>query len=187
MPRIVAGQAKGMALKVPNSARPTPDRVREALFSTLAHRGYLDDTCVIDLYAGSGACALEAASRGATSGTAVEASRAGAAIIQANAEKAGLHLQVINQKVERWLASAITEADLIFADPPYDLPEAELASVIEGAAQLLVFDGLLVVERSSRSPEPVWPEFMVRDQHKVWGDTAVWSAIRADYASSLES
>ena len=75
MPRLIAGQAKGKALKVQGKeVRPTSDKIRQALFNTLEHRFYVqfDHLNVLDLYAGTGALGLEALSRGATKGTWVE-------------------------------------------------------------------------------------------------------------------
>lgn len=88
MTRIVAGTAKGRTLAVPaQGTRPTSERVREALFSRLDHMGMLNSTRVLDLYAGSGALGLEAASRGAASVDLVENSSAAARIIARNIDR----------------------------------------------------------------------------------------------------
>ncbi|MEZ7897388.1 MAG: 16S rRNA (guanine(966)-N(2))-methyltransferase RsmD [Flaviflexus sp.] len=187
MPRIVSGTAKGMTIKVPKSARPTPDMVREAVFNRLTHRGYLDNTYVLDLYAGSGAFGLEAASRGARTVTAVEASREAASTIKANASKTGLEIHVVQQKVETFLATPGTQYDVIFLDPPYDLDQEALALALERAVPHLVHDGLLMVERSKHSGQPLWPEGIALDEHRSWGDTVIWSALHADYQRSLNS
>src|ERR671933_2420185 len=84
--RIVAGAAGGRRLRVPRGAtRPTSDRVREALFSRLEHEVDLDGARVLDLYAGSGALGLEAASRGAAAALLVDSAPAAAAACRANA------------------------------------------------------------------------------------------------------
>lgn len=187
MPRIVSGTAKGTTIKVPKSARPTPDMVREAIFSRLEHRGYLDNTDVLDVYAGSGAFGLEAASRGARTVTAVDANREAVSTIKANAKKTGLDVLVVNQKAEAFLGTIGRSYDLIFLDPPYDMAEEVLANAIAKAAPLLVHDGLLLVERDKHSPEPTWPSSLVKDDEKIWGDTVIWSALGAEYARSLDS
>ncbi len=86
MTRIISGAAGGRRLQTPpgSSTRPTSDRVREALFSRLEHRGLLDGAHVLDLYAGSGALGLEAASRGAALVLLVESHRAAAKVIRSN-------------------------------------------------------------------------------------------------------
>lgn len=183
--RIVAGSAKGMSLRVPKSARPTPDRVRESIFSTLGNRGYLDDTLVLDLFAGSGAFGLEAASRGVRGVTAVDLSREATGIILSNAKKTGLDVKVVNSKASTYLGSVVTEFDLIFMDPPYSMTDEQLVPVLEAAVPRLVDDGILLVERDKFAGEPPWPEGLVLDDEKTWGDTVIWSALRADYARRL--
>ena len=90
MPRIVAGVAGGRRLAVPPSARPTTDRVREALFNVLAARLDLDGLRVLDLFAGSGALGLEALSRGADSVLLVDSDRRAAEVIARNVKALGL-------------------------------------------------------------------------------------------------
>lgn len=187
MPRIVSGTAKGMTIKVPKSARPTPDMVREAIFSRLLHRGYLDGTDILDLYAGSGAFGLEALSRGAARVTAVEASREAVNTIMANAKKTGLSLQVVHGKVDTYLTTTAVIYDLIFLDPPYDMDNETLASALEKSVSHLEYDGLLMVERDKHSGEPHWPDGIVLDEQRTWGDTVIWSALHADYQRSLNS
>lgn len=193
MTRIVAGSAKGHKLLVPKSGtRPTSERVREALFSRLAHYGYLDGCIVLDLFAGSGALALEALSRGALSATCVDASAGAAKVIRANATALGVKLDVVNQKVQTYLALAAEaemsnpaeqekknaqKFDLVFIDPPYDFGEDTLEETLYLLHPLLKHDAMVVVERSSRAPEPSWPEFLVLDDVRKWGDTRVWSAV----------
>ena len=90
MTRIVAGSAKGRVLAVPaKGTRPTSERVREALFSRLDHWGALEGAHVLDLYAGTGALALEALSRGAASADLVEKSAAAARLAARNASACG--------------------------------------------------------------------------------------------------
>lgn len=178
MTRIIAGSAKGSILQVPKSGtRPTSEKVREALFSRLVHRGYVEECRVLDLYAGSGAIGLEAASRGAASVVLVESNPAAAKIIQANARATGLNVSVVKQSVASYLSSLHSiEFDLAVLDPPYDVGEEELALVLSLLASHLVSDALIVVERSKRSPEPIWPDGYELDDQRTWGDTCVWSA-----------
>ena len=104
MTRIISGSAGGRRLRTPpgSSTRPTSDRVREALFSRLEHRGLLDDTRVLDLYAGSGALGLEAASRGAADVVLVESQRGAATAIRANITAVGHpSVRLVADTVER--------------------------------------------------------------------------------------
>src|SRR5579884_4185718 len=96
--RIISGKWRGRAIEAPPShaTRPTADRVRETLFSMLASRiGSFEDLRVADLFAGSGALALEALSRGAAQATFVEDQSAAAAIIRRNCEKLGASFRII--------------------------------------------------------------------------------------------
>ncbi len=179
MTRIVAGSAKGRTLKVPaKGTRPTSERVREALFSRLDHLGYLADCEVLDLYAGSGALGLEAASRGASHVECVEVSRQAAQLIRQNVRELGLDVVVTNAKVETWLAGTPNRRfDLVLADPPYDLGEEALAAMLGALVPHLASDALVVVERSVRSPEPAWPKELELSDERRWGDTRAWSAV----------
>jgi 16S rRNA (guanine966-N2)-methyltransferase len=183
--RIIAGFAGSLALKVPGrGTRPTSDRVREAIFSALDARGVIPGARVLDLYAGSGALGLEAASRGAAAVTLVErapaaaaACRANAATLMRNAPKdSAPRIQVAAQGVQGFLASAIGPWDIVFADPPYDLPQAELAAVLSALTARLAPDATVLLERSSRSSAPAWPAGITGGRRKNYGDTALWWA-----------
>lgn len=183
MTRIIAGRAGGRTLRTPPGAgtRPTSDRVREALFSALDARGVVAGAAVLDLYAGSGALGLEAVSRGARSVDLVESDRRAASVISANAEGLGLpdvRLRVRAMTVTHHLAGSDTAYDLVFVDPPYDLSEAALADVLTalGAPGRLTDRALVVVERSSRSPEPSWPPDWTADRARKYGETTLWFA-----------
>lgn len=179
MARIIAGVARSRPLRVPEGARPTPDRVREALFSSLEHRGYIEGCRILDLCAGSGALAFEALSRGAACATAVDISRAARAALTANARSLGLDLDIVTAKAQTFLAQDAHIYDLIFLDPPYAMGEEELADLVALAAERLVDDGLIVVERDKRSPEPTVPAGFVAKARR-FGDTVLWSARRAE-------
>ncbi|MDR1791525.1 MAG: 16S rRNA (guanine(966)-N(2))-methyltransferase RsmD [Propionibacteriaceae bacterium] len=162
MTRIIAGSAKGQRLAAPAGAdtRPTTDRVREAVFSLIldwagtvseppetALRGF----SFLDLYAGSGAVALEAASRGAAPVVAVEQNPKTAALIKANAQRTGLSVQVLAQSVN---TAALTGSfDVVYADPPYALAGGSVTTAIAALADAghLAADALVIVERSTRS------------------------------------
>jgi 16S rRNA (guanine966-N2)-methyltransferase len=193
--RIIGGTAKGRTLQTPpgDGTRPTSDRVREALFSSLeAQLGSLHGLRVLDLYAGSGAVGLEAASRGASAVTAVESDRRTATVVTANAVALGLPVAVVAQPVAKALAVPPTVPyDVAFLDPPYPMGDTE---VVE-ALGLLVTRGWLsdgaavVLERSARSVEPAWPAGLGplpgKRSSKRYGDTVLWYLRRAHHDEAL--
>jgi 16S rRNA (guanine966-N2)-methyltransferase len=185
MTRIVAGRFGGRSLQVPpKGTRPTSDRVREAIFSRLEHLDALDGARVLDLYAGSGALGLEAASRGAREVVLVDANRRAADVARRNVSTLGAQgeVRVVADSAERFAAGAAPADgasgrgfDLVFLDPPYDLAEDALAAVLGhlAAPGVLADRAVLVVERSTRSPEPAWPAGLVAFARKDYGETAV--------------
>jgi 16S rRNA (guanine966-N2)-methyltransferase len=185
--RIIGGSAKGRRLQTPtgDATRPTTDRVREALFSALeAQFGGLHGLRFLDLYAGSGAVGLEAASRGAVAVTAVESDRRTAALIGTNARALGFAVEVLAQPVVRALgASPSTPYDVVFADPPYPLDAVEVSEALAALVDngWLSTGAAVVVERSARSVEPGWPAGLGVIRHKKYGETALWYLRRADH------
>lgn len=181
MTRIISGRAGSITLEVPaNGTRPTSDRVRESLFSALESADSIRDATVLDLYAGSGALGLEAASRGATTVTLVERSAPAAAITKRNAAKVQralggtTTLRVQATSVAAFLKRATGGADLVFIDPPYELGDAELHTALTLLVPLLTEHATVVIERAGRSPEPPLPEGLEHLRHKTYGDTTLW-------------
>ena len=181
MTRIIAGIAGGLRLVAPRGSdtRPTSDRVREALFSRIeAEFGSLEGLRFLDLYAGSGAVGLEAWSRGAGVVKLVEQDRKTAALIAKNAAAVGFpKAKIVATSVASFLSSPPTAPyDIVFLDPPYALPDAEvakdLAMLIDGGR--LAAGAMVIVERSSRSPEPIWPGGIELIRDKKYGDTRIW-------------
>lgn len=186
MTRIIAGSVGGRRLSTPTGrgTRPTSDRVREAVYSRLAHLDVLAGAHVADLYAGSGALGLEAASRGAASVLLVEHDRSAAQVATRNARELGLReVTVRRDTVERVLAGPRAGAplDVVLVDPPYDLSEEALAAVLGRLVDgdWLAPEAVVVVERSSRSPEPRWPQGLSVVDDKRYGETSVWYAEHA--------
>jgi 16S rRNA (guanine966-N2)-methyltransferase len=160
--------------------RPTSDRVREALFSRLEHHGLLDDTHVLDLYAGSGALGLEAASRGASLVILVESDKKAAKVIAGNIAIVGVPgVRVVTDTVERVLRAGPPtgiRVDLVFLDPPYDVGEEALTEVLTALLKhgWLAPEAFVVVERSTRSPQPTWPRGLELSGEKRYGETTIW-------------
>ena len=182
MTRIVAGSAKGRTLAVPKSGtRPTSERVREALFSRLDHMNVLEGATVLDLFAGTGALGLEALSRGAARATLVEKASAAARVASANVRATGLPARVVTADVRAYLGARSGEAltgenDLVFIDPPYDIPEGDMTTVLSALTPWVGPDSLIVVERSTRAPAPTWPPFLVLEDTRAWGETVAYFA-----------
>ncbi|MCR8671915.1 16S rRNA (guanine(966)-N(2))-methyltransferase RsmD [Agrococcus sp. HG114] len=178
MTRIIGGLAGGVRLHVPlRGTRPTSERVREAIFSALDARSLCDGALVLDLFAGSGALGLEAASRGAEAVVLVERDRAAAKVAERNAEavaKAGAVRALVEQvAVAQYLQRAGRRFDLVFIDPPYDLPQAALSGVLQTLAPLLVHPAVVVVEQARRSGELDLPGDLVLERTRDYGDTTL--------------
>lgn len=182
--RVIAGTARGRRLAAPEGprTRPTPDRVREALFSILTAR--IPQARVLDLFAGTGAFGIEALSRGATHATFVESGRAALVALRQNLE---LVAGADTRLVTRPLPGALDELaiaggnagpyDLIFMDPPYEagLLEPTLARI--AALDLSAPNGIVICEhRGGTETEravPLPPAPLTVQETRSWGDVAV--------------
>lgn len=172
MPRIVAGAAGGRRLRAPSgpATRPTSDRVREALFSTL---GDLTGLRFLDGYAGSGAVGLEALSRGARHALLVERDRAALAALRANVAALGLAATVHAGDLAHLVSRPPDRSyDVLYLDPPYADPvDGVVAAVV--AHGWLAAGGRLVVERPTRGGEPTWPPGLQAGPRR-YGETTLW-------------
>ncbi len=123
--RVVAGELGGRRLVAPQgtSTRPTTDRVREAIFNSLGSAGLLDGALVADLFAGSGAIGIEALSRGAERCVFVERDRAALRALDENLDTLGLDERSKVLSSDALSVAASIDADIVFADPPYDFDE----------------------------------------------------------------
>ena len=164
--RIIAGIAKGRALApVAGAIRPTSDRAREALFSSLISEfGELDDLNFLDLFAGSGAVGLEALSRGAAIVHAIEKDEQAVRTLKANQEiiekaKPKGKFHIYSMSAQKYLSIPKQKYDIIFMDPPYEFGDQGIYELID----LIIKNNfaskgsVLVIERSSKSPAIKWP------------------------------
>ena len=178
MTRIIAGTARGRRIRVPpGGARPTTDRVREALFASLDHLlGGFSRLRILDLYAGSGALGLEAASRGAGEVVLVERDRAIARAARTNAASVDLpQVQVVVAPVLAYLSGTSRPFDLVLADPPYATPAPEVEAMLERLAGGWLAPGaVVVVERPSRDGAFSWPTRFVAHRQSAYGGTTLW-------------
>lgn len=190
MTRIISGYAGSLRLTSPAKAtRPTSDRIRESIFSRLEARDAISGKVVLDLYAGTGALALEAISRGAVAALLVERDGKAAAVCIQNAlliQKAlakqdlDVETKVVNKSVSSYLAGANHKFDLVFIDPPYEVSNAEVEENLAALLPMLNAGATVVVERSSRGEKLVAPEGYSADETKNYGDTdVIWLAIEA--------
>jgi 16S rRNA (guanine966-N2)-methyltransferase len=178
MTRVIAGELGGRRLAVPSgrSTRPTSERVREGLFSTLlAIRGSLSGAAFLDLYAGSGAVGIEAASRGAARVICVEHDPRTLAVLRSNVEAlAPAIVEVSAAPVERFLRSVTGDpVDVVFLDPPYSDSVDEVLAALS-SDDWLAPSAVVVVERSVRDAEPDWPNGVELDRSRRYGDTMLW-------------
>jgi 16S rRNA (guanine966-N2)-methyltransferase len=176
--RITGGELAGRVLRVPRGeVRPTAERVREALFSMLAHRGALAGARVLDAFAGSGALGLEALSRGAASALFVERSRSAARVLAANIAALGVGpaARIVQRDVAsalRSLANGPERFDLCFVDPPYasGLAAATLVALAGGG---LLAEGALLVAESDRRHAPGAIAGLALAIERRYGDTLI--------------
>lgn len=176
--RIVAGSARGRPLKGPKGPgiRPTADRVRETLFNVLGQ--YLEGGCVLDLFAGTGALAFEALSRGAERAVLVDSGREALGLIRENAAALGFEA-----RAEVIASDALRAVDrlggegrrfaLVFADPPY--AKKAIAELLQGIdrADLLEADGTVILEHGKHEPVPEREGRLAQVDQRAFGETRV--------------
>jgi 16S rRNA (guanine966-N2)-methyltransferase len=174
--RIIAGIAKGMPLAAPRAGiRPTADRIREAVFSSLGAR--VTGARVLDLFAGTGALGLEAASRGAASVVFVESDRAALDCLRRNlktfqrGQEIACDFSLVRGDVFAQLRKLAGNFYLVFADPPYG-DTAQLLLAEKTLPGLLIDDGLLVLESARRDKLAV-PGTWRLLREAIYGDTRV--------------
>ena len=176
--RIIAGVAKGRNLSsVAGATRPTSDRAREALFSTLLSEfGEFENLKFLDLFAGSAAVGLEALSRGADLVHAVEKDDGAVKTIRANQEivekakpEGKFHLYAMS--AQKFLGNPTQQYDIIFMDPPYDFGDQgvhELLNLIL-EKEVIRSGGVIVIERATKGSSIKWPEPLRELRTKEYG------------------
>ncbi|MBV9005797.1 MAG: 16S rRNA (guanine(966)-N(2))-methyltransferase RsmD [Solirubrobacterales bacterium] len=170
--RVVAGEFGGRRLVAPRgrATRPTADRVREATFSIL---GSVQGARVLDLFAGSGALAIEALSRGALAATLVDTSPAAIAAIKRNLSTVGATAEVLRQPAAAFLGGARANArqyDLVFLDPPYQSAGDVGRELSATLIPVLATDARIVAESDRRAPLALALSLV---QERRYGDTLI--------------
>jgi 16S rRNA (guanine(966)-N(2))-methyltransferase RsmD len=178
--RVIAGELKGQRLVAPRGwkVRPTSDRVREAIFSALGER--VAGARVLDLYCGTGALAIEALSRGATSALLVDQDTRPAL---GNVQRLGLvdRAELVRSDVNRWLsqvsaADAAGKFDLVFLDAPYKLADRVTDVLNRHLPELLAPDGRAVVESGARRPARIESLEPLRQRRYGAADVTIYGA-----------
>ena len=179
--RVIAGIAKGRRLTAPSGdrTRPTTDRVKEAMFSSLLPR--LPGARVLDLFAGSGALGIEALSRGAEHVTFVEQASRPLAALRQNLELTALvgGAEVVTRDVATALRTGHQVRgpfDVALLDPPYGIDREELAGVLADLVPHLAPGAIVVLELATRGAEPRWPAGLLPGRARRYGDTTLYEA-----------
>jgi 16S rRNA (guanine966-N2)-methyltransferase len=178
--RVIAGDLKGQRLVAPRGwkVRPTSDRVREAIFSALGER--VAGACVLDLYCGTGALAIEALSRGAERAVLVDQDTRPAL---GNVQRLGLadRIELVRADAGRWLghvsaADAAGKFDLVFVDAPYRLADPVAQTLNRHLPKLLAQDGRAVIESGARRPLRVDSLESLRQRRYGAADVTIYGA-----------
>jgi 16S rRNA (guanine966-N2)-methyltransferase len=152
--RIISGSHKGRRLNAPKKlpVRPTTDRSKEALFNILQHQYDIENTTVLDLYAGTGSISYEFGSRGVKNIIAVDQNKMCVDFIRKTSESLELFIRVTQMDALKYLSAVKIQFDLVFADPPYDLGTQHYLEIIQKVFdnQLLNEQGLLIIEHSEK-------------------------------------
>jgi 16S rRNA (guanine966-N2)-methyltransferase len=174
--RVIAGIAGGLHLEVPRrGVRPTMDRVKGAIFSSLGER--IIGARILDLFAGAGGLGIEALSRGAVSAIFVESNRSSARAIERNLTTAKLEGKVRSQDVFEFLKHTTQQFDIIFSDPPYEPVSSgesftNLLLNNEAIPRVLAGNGAFVLEKRPGEPLPPHPNWAISRARK-YGATEV--------------
>lgn len=173
--RVIAGQARGRRLKAPKgmNTRPTSDRVKEAVFNVLA--GRLNQSRVLDVFAGSGAMGIEALSRGAQRAVFIEKNHRAWLTLKENLLLTGFAelAQIYRGDYVNILPELNGTFDIAILDPPYNRGFIQPAASLITSLGLLEPDGLIVVETNAKSRETPDVKMLKLLKDSVYGDTAV--------------
>ena len=184
--RIIAGVAKGRILgAVAGATRPTSDRAREGLFSSLASEfGTFEGLRVLDLFGGSGAIGLESLSRGASLVHIVEKDEEAQKTIEANFEIVKKSnptgkFQFFGMSAERFLKDAPKDKyHLVYIDPPYDFSNQAVEDILSAMYdnEFLNQDAFIAVERTTRATQFIWPDAFVPARERKYGQATIYYA-----------
>ena len=175
--RVVAGKWGGRPIRAPRglSVRPTTDRVREAVFAILGNE--VEGSVVLDLFAGTGALAIESLSRGAAGAVLVESSPAALSALRANIAaleaEGAVCLPLDYREAVRKLSAKGSTFDLVFLDPPYGKGLVGMSAGLLSRAGVLAPGAVVVAERAYRDPEDALPAGWRERADRRYGDTRI--------------
>lgn len=153
--RIISGKLKARRLKAPKNlpVRPTTDMAKEALFNILNNLYYFDSISVIDLFSGTGNISYEFASRGTKNIYAIDANYNCIKYITSTAKELDLKINTYKSDVYKFLEKTSLNADVIFADPPYDFTEEKFLEIADTIfdKKMLLEEGVLIIEHSKHT------------------------------------
>ena len=153
--RIISGKLKGRRLRAPKNlpVRPTTDMAKEALFNILNNQYYFDSISVIDLFSGTGNISYEFASRGTKTVFAIDANYNCIRYVNETAKELELDISTYKSDVYKFLETTSLQADIIFADPPYDFEVEKFLEIVDTVFEknLLKEDGVLIIEHSKHT------------------------------------
>ncbi len=173
--RIIGGKFKGKKFSPPAKkwpTRPTTDFTREALMNILNNDYYLDDSKILDLFSGTGAISFEFISRGCTNVTCIEHFNPCIRFIKKITQELNIedNIHIIQGDVFSFLKSSSEKFNIIFADPPYDLPTIDLIPDLVFEHELLDPEGTLIIEHGMNHTFSLHPHFI---KEKKYGQTVL--------------
>jgi 16S rRNA (guanine966-N2)-methyltransferase len=188
--RIIAGTAKGRVLVPPAGVtRPTSDRTREGIFSSLESEiGTCEGIKFLDLFGGTGAVALEALSRGASEVVVVEKDEKAVAVCRANyqlvSKATSGKFSLFRKSVDSFLELENSQEkfhEVVYIDPPYEMTNGLIEKLLEKIilADILARDAIVIVERSSRIEPFQWPQGLAAIKARKYGEGAVYFGLSA--------
>ncbi|MCE3227781.1 MAG: methyltransferase protein [Bacteroidetes bacterium] len=167
--RIINGSHKGRVIKVPKGlpVRPTTDFAKEGLFNILTNKIDFDSVKFLDLFSGTGHISLEFASRGCKHITSIDKNFQCAGFLRSTSKELGFDINAVKGDVFDYLKKSKTKYDLIFADPPYDLPNIEEIHSLVFEKDILNENGLLIIEHGPKTDLSSKDHF---SQHRKYGN-----------------
>ncbi len=168
--RIISGKHKSRRISAPRKlpVRPTTDMAKESLFNILNNQYYFDEVSVLDLFAGTGNIGYEFGSRGSQKITAVDADFGCVRFIEKTAEELELNITAVKNDVFTYLEKTVLKANIIFADPPYDMSLEKFEQIPEliFKNEILLEDGVLIIEHAKQMDLSYLEHFL---SHRKYG------------------
>jgi 16S rRNA (guanine(966)-N(2))-methyltransferase RsmD len=167
--RIISGKYKGRRITAPKKlpVRPTTDMAKEGLFNILNNRFYFDEIAVIDLFSGTGNISYEFASRGVGQITSIDGNHGCVKFIETTSQNLEMPIKAVMSDVLSFLQKTDLNANIIFADPPYDMGKDELEKIIAFVfeREILLPEGELIIEHAKKMDLSNSPQFLSKRKY----------------------